>query len=158
MAAIELRASPGPEALAADLRFAAQAGMRGGFRVVVEQAAKRARDAAPRRKGKLRHGISSSVTGRLRGVLVSRAPYSSFLHEGTGLYGPRKRHIVIQPRKRSALWWPGARHPVDIVFIRGIRPRNFLRRPFGRKVLEAAFDRGFREALRAPGRRPPVGN
>jgi hypothetical protein len=90
----------------------------------VEADAKR---RAPLRTGRLRDSIRAYLAGTGRGVIEATAPYANYLHEGTGIYGPSGRPIVIEPRAKRALHWPGAAHPVRRVRQRGIRPRDFLR-------------------------------
>ena len=90
----------------------------------VEADAKR---RAPLRTGRLRDSIRAYLAGTGRGVIEATAPYANYLHEGTGIYGPAGTLIVIEPRGKRALHWPGAAHPVRRVRQRGIRPRDFLR-------------------------------
>lgn len=90
----------------------------------VEGEAKR---RAPVRTGRLRNSIRAYLSGAGRGVLEATAPYARYLHEGTGIYGPARKPIVIEPRGKKALWWPGAAHPVRVVRQAGIKPRDFLR-------------------------------
>jgi hypothetical protein len=86
-----------------------------------------ARRRAPVRTGRLRNSMRAHLAGAGRGVLEATAPYAKHLHGGTGIYGPSGTPIVIEPRGRRALHWPGAAHPVRRVRQRGIRPRDFLR-------------------------------
>lgn len=143
MIGIKFDISPGLDALAAALRAEAQRGMDAGFEGALQGAGEKARELAPGRTGRLREAISAFVTGRLTGALVSRAPYSSFLHEGTGIYGAHGERIVIEPRVKQALWWPGARNPVKKVETRGVRPMPFLRQAISDTLIRAAFDEGF---------------
>lgn len=89
----------------------------------VTAAAKR---RCPRRSGRLGGSIRPSMRRDSRGlvgVVGTDVEYALFVHEGTGLYGPRKRRIV--PVTKRALYWKGARHPVRSV--RGQRSNPFLR-------------------------------
>lgn len=66
------------------------------------------------------------------GIVGTNVRYARFIHDGTGLYGPRKR--LIRPVRAKALRWVG--RDGNVVFARssrGIRPRPFLR-----DALEAA--------------------
>jgi hypothetical protein len=129
-------------ALSAEVRSRVEAGLVNALNI----AERTARERAPRKTGRLRQGIRAILAGgRLGGALVSLAPYSSYLHFGTGVYGPRKRPYTVVPRKKKALYWPGARHPVKRVFIRGIEPRDFLREAVRESLLREAFEEGFRK-------------
>lgn len=66
--------------------------------------------------------------GGTRGVAGSNSPIARYLHEGTGLYGPKKRRIV--PTTKKALMWKGAAHPVRSV--KGMRPDNYVERALAR--------------------------
>ncbi|GAB4389051.1 MAG: hypothetical protein Kow0025_12050 [Thermodesulfovibrionales bacterium] len=89
MLTLRVEMSPAPEEAARALRAACQEGIDRGFASVLERAGAAARALAPVRTGALRDGIDAYLTGRRRGALHSRAPYSSFLHYGTGGSGPR---------------------------------------------------------------------
>ena len=119
--------------------------MRDGFRAMAEALAESAKKTAPVRTGKLRDSVSLSSEAALSGSVLYGAPYASFLHEGTGLYGPRGKIIVIRPKKKKALFWPGASHPVGVVRQKGIRPRDFVRRALREARLAEAFDGAFNE-------------
>lgn len=110
----------------AGLRARWQARVSSGFKSAMDGLLARARQSAPRRTGRLAASISLGRSGPLGAELVYSAPYASYLYEGTGLYGPSGRRIVILPRRKRALWWPGAAHPVRRVVQRGIRPRDFV--------------------------------
>jgi hypothetical protein len=103
----------------------------------------RARLSAPVRTGRLKDSIAAYLTGAEKGVLRAGAPYASFLHEGTGLYGPRGKAYVVTHRRKKALMWKGAAHPVKRVLIRGIRPRDFLRSALAGEVIREGFEKGF---------------
>lgn len=79
---------------------------RRGLRVV--SAAKRNLSSNPSRvdTGRLRSSISFrlvSVNGSLTGRVGTNVKYAIFVHEGTGLFGPR--HTLIVPRNKKALRW-----------------------------------------------------
>ena len=60
----------------------------------------RAVQKAPVRTGNLRQQIVSFVRGNTAVVGVTRsAPYAIYIHEGTGLYGPRHAPYEIIPRR-----------------------------------------------------------
>ncbi len=114
-----------------------------GFASVLSAAQEAARREAPLRSGRLRDSINAYLTGATAGVLVSEAPYSSYLIEGTGVYGPSGRPYVISARKGRALSWPGATHPVRLVRQKGIRPRDFLGGAVDDPLIARAFGEGF---------------
>lgn len=71
------------------------------------------------------------------------APYAIFVHEGTGIFGPKQRPYTIEARNKKALFWPGAQHPVKKVTIRGMRARPFLKQAFeeqGPKLRDLIFN------------------
>jgi hypothetical protein len=119
-----------------------------GFKSVLAAAESGAKERAPSHTGRLRQSIRAFLDAPLRGCLVSGAPYSSFLHEGTGLYGPRKRPITIGPKKKDALAWQGAGHPVRKVVQRGIRPVDFIRDALNEALLKKAFEQGLETQVR----------
>jgi hypothetical protein len=125
------------------LRAEVQGGIEAGFSGVLHRVEEKAKALAPGRTGRLREAIRAFLTGRLKGLLVSAAPYSSFLLEGTGIYGAHGEKIVIEPRTREALWWPGAEYPVRKVVIRGVMPMPFLMQAISESIIRAAFDEGF---------------
>lgn len=147
MIGIRFDISPGIDVLAAALRAEAQRGMDAGFEGVLQSTVEKAKELAPGRTGRLREAIRAFVTGRLTGALVSNAPYSSYILEGTGIYGARGERIVIEPRVKEALWWPGARYPVRRVEGKGVRPIPFLRLALEDALIRAAFDKGFERGL-----------
>lgn len=103
-----------------------------------------ARASAPVRTGALRSSIALEG-GSDSAALVAGAPHASFLHHGTGVYGPAGRPITIMPGAKRALWWPGAGHPVRAVRQMGIRPRDFLRCAVSDSFIRAAFDSAMNE-------------
>jgi|Deesub1362A_J573_1020465.scaffolds.fasta_scaffold01721_2 HK97 gp10 family phage protein len=82
-------------------------------------------EEAPHRTGNLVNAIQVEQTATGGRIFVGPgAPYARFVHEGTGLFGPRRQ--PIRPRVKRALFWEGARHPVAQV--RGARPNPFMDR------------------------------
>ncbi len=124
---------------------AARKRMRDGFRAMVEALAESAKKTSPVRTGKLRDSVGHSSGTAFSGSVVYGAPYASFLHEGTGLYGPHGKIIVIRPKKGKALFWPGAAHPVSVVRQKGIRPRDFVWRAIREARLAESFDGAFND-------------
>lgn len=100
-----------------------------------------ARRLAPVDNGTLKNSIAMQITSE-NGELVARVgsnlKYARFVHEGTGLYGPRKQ--VIRPVRAKALRWkvgavtgqPGRASKrttgyAFAKFVRGSKPNPFLR-------------------------------
>jgi hypothetical protein len=70
-----------------------------------------------------------SKSGTVYSVTVgTNLVYAKYVHDGTGIYGPLKRPIIILPTNKKALYWKGAKHPVRKVIQKGIRPNTFLSR------------------------------
>lgn len=72
------------------------------------------------------------------------APHSIFVHEGTGLWGPRRRSFKIMPRgSGKALFFEG--RFAKSVRERGIHPDQFMNEAFdnSRENVLALFDRDF---------------
>jgi HK97 gp10 family phage protein len=82
-----------------------------------------------------------------KGTLRFTAPYAGYVHEGTGIYGPRKRRIV--PTSKKALFWPGAKHPVRSVA--GMRPRPFATKALAAIDPQKEYDTGVSNYLRQKG-------
>lgn len=96
---------------------------------------------APHRTGNLANAITHNRTPSGGEVFVSgNAAYAVYVHQGTGLFGPRRERI--RPTKKKALFWAGAAHPAPSV--RGQRPNPFMDRAADRARPEV--DRIFEEA------------
>lgn len=96
------------------------------------------KESAPHKTGNLVNAITTAAddTGGL--VYVSgAAPYARYVHEGTGIYGPKGQ--PIRPKLKKALFWAGAAHPVRQ--IKGIKPNPFADRAAQRAlpVVEQLF-------------------
>lgn len=89
-----------------------------------------ARIYGPRRTGnlvsKMEFDVRHGATGP-RGRVTSKANYSMAVHEGA------RPHVIV-PRKKQALFWPGARHPVRRVHHPGNRSNPFLTKALVRAV------------------------
>jgi hypothetical protein len=85
--------------------------------------------------------LANSITTDRVSLVHAAAPYAQFVHEGTGLYGPRRTQI--KPKTKKALYWPGAIHPVASVA--GIKPNPFMDRGEQRAIPRAlqAIDEAF---------------
>jgi HK97 gp10 family phage protein len=95
--------------------------------IVTAAVAAAAQRLAPVRTGTLRNSITATVIRNFepKGVVEATAPYALFVHNGTGIYGPRGRPIV--PVRARVLAFPG--RDGRMVFarsVRGQRPQPFL--------------------------------
>jgi HK97 gp10 family phage protein len=93
---------------------------------------------APYKTGTLRRSIHAQVAslGGLTGKVIQDtgvAKYGSFVHFGTGVYGPKGTPIV--PVNKKALYWKGAAHPVKSV--KGMKARPYMQEAFDQKKEEA---------------------
>ncbi len=114
------------------------------LRVRANRVLNAARRNAPVDEGRLRASIAVEFTTDRDGSPVARIgsnlPYAIFVHEGTGIYGPRG--AMIRPRTRQFMRWPvknnsgsGNRRysggsTSSYAYARetrGVRPRPFLR-------------------------------
>lgn len=130
--------------LKADIRGGAKAGMTNVV-TTVESEAKR---NAPMRTSNLKNSGSSFVNADgSRGSITFSAPSAAFVHEGTGLFGPRKTKIV--PKTKKALFWPGAPHPMRSV--RGMEAQPFLREAAEKYDLAGLFKTGMGNYLARKG-------
>lgn len=111
------------------------------IQIQTEKVKNRALQLCPVDGGRLRTSITAQVlsepTGPV-GRVGTNVEYGLYIHEGTGIYGPKGQPYTIVPRRRKALAfvWRGAptppngrggRHVYKRVTIRGIRPKPFLR-------------------------------
>lgn len=102
--------------------------MRRGNRVATQ--AKKNLDSIPRRinTGMLRNSIRVvpvRVSGTIGVRIGTSLSYARFVHEGTGIYGPRRRMIV--PKRRKALRWVSGGRVVFSKKSRGMRPNPFMK-------------------------------
>jgi hypothetical protein len=102
----------------------------------------------PVKTGNLMFSIEMYLESRWEGTLIADTPYASYLHYGTGIYGPYGVRFEIRPRHKKALWRPGLLHPVKRVVQDGIEPRDFLRDAVNEWVIQPAFDEGFKKGVR----------
>ena len=89
---------------------------------------------AGQRKGtNLKHSGTSEISGSgfdTVGAVKFTALYAIYVHEGTGIYGPKQKPYTVEARNKKALFWQGAPHPFKKVTIRGMRARPFLKQAF----------------------------
>lgn len=86
--------------------------------------------------GHLRSSIKHQLVIRPEGLSVrigTNVYYARFIHDGTGIYGPKKR--VIKPRRAKALVWRSQKYGqksgnfrgfVVVKSVKGIKPNPFL--------------------------------
>jgi bacteriophage HK97-gp10 putative tail-component len=74
----------------------------------------------PKRTGALAASVGGEVQSSVVGVVRSGLHYAQFVEEGT-------RPHLIGPRRKRALYWPGAAHPVRVVHHPGSRGRFMFR-------------------------------
>lgn len=87
----------------------------------------RAKRLAPVDTGRLRASISTEMLRRDTPTarVGTNVKYATFVHFGTGLYGPRG--ALIRPVRASVMvFTPRGGSPVFTRFTRGVRPRPFL--------------------------------
>lgn len=93
--------------------------------VIVLQIAERLRDLAtedgrvPFRTGGLRKSIQVDLIGRGVATVGSNLNYARSVHDG-------RPALVIRAKKKKALFWPGAAHPVKKVYQPARQGRPFL--------------------------------
>jgi len=115
--------------LPAIARERAERGIRRGG-PLIEATAKR---KAPHRTQNLVNSGTTLINGSgydTEAEIIFRAPYSIFVHDGTGLFGPKQRMFEITPKNQKALFWPGADHPVKRVLHPGQKGQPFLQEAF----------------------------
>ena len=122
---LQIKTTPDLEALMKRLGSDITGGLRAGLINAAEVIEGKAVKGAPVATTNLVNATTSSVDddGDAARVFVSdAAPYGIYVHEGTGLFGPKKQRV--RPKKAQALFWPGAAHPVRS--IAGMKGRPFL--------------------------------
>mgnify|MGYP001612490550 CR=1 FL=1 len=108
---------------------------------LTRQGANRARQLAPVDTGSLRASVSTSVFrrgGKLVGSVHSLLDYAIFVHEGTGIYGPR--HRIIKPRRAQVLVFrPRGGPTVFARSVKGQQGQPFLVRAIHEVLPTATF-------------------
>ena len=97
-------------------------------RDTTQRVANYAKALAPVDTGRLRGSIRTRVETRglrVTGTVAATARHAVWVHEGTGLYGPRHRYIT--PKHGRYLVFPGrSGRTVFARRVAGMRPRRFL--------------------------------
>jgi hypothetical protein len=99
---------------------------------------RRSKQESPVRTTRLRSSISTDIQP-LRAIIAPHVKYAFYVHEGTAAH-------VILPRRKRALFWKGAAHPVRQVFHPGTKANPFMKRGFRRA--EPRIGRFFDAALK----------
>lgn len=86
------------------------------------------------RSGKTEQEIKTErfdTDGKFGGRVYIEYPIGIYQHEGTGIYGPRKKAIWIEPRKKKLLRYlnaAGEFRSSKGLYVKGIKPDPFLYR------------------------------
>jgi HK97 gp10 family phage protein len=123
------------------MREKVNTGFSKGIQRVTAQMTTEAMAEAPRKTGNLKRSIHAEVAslGGFSGKVIQDigvAKYGPWVHNGTGLYGPEGKEIIITPTKKKALFWKGAKHPVKRSVVKGMKPRPFMKNAFEKKKPE----------------------
>jgi len=119
-------------------------GIAAGIRRVTVAAEAVVVEEAPVREGNLRDAIMSFIRGAGRdteGHVVPTAPYSKYVHEGTGIYGPHGTPIV--PRVKKALAFTYGGRKVVVKSVKGQKKNPFVKRAKKRLTTEGIITREF---------------
>ena len=66
-----------------------------------------------------------ATAGGLSMTIIAAQPYAAYIHEGTGIYGPKGQ--MIRPVHAKALHWIGAGgEDIFAKSVKGIKPNRFL--------------------------------
>lgn len=123
-------------------------GKRAGMITVLEEVRAKAAPHVPIRTSNLANSGTTEVSADgTEGVLRYTAAYGEFVHEGTGLFGPKKQKIT--PKNKKALYWSGAAHPVKSV--KGMKPRPFLDQGLAETNIQSEFETGLQNYLNKKG-------
>ncbi len=147
---IKIKITPPIKELLAKLGADVQEGINAGMTNLVSEVEARAVKLTPVRTSNLVNSITSYIT-KGRGTIRATAPYASYVHEGTGLYGPHKQMIIIKAKPGKALYWPGAEHPVKSVRQKGHRPNPFFDKAVKQINPQKIFDEGIQQFLKMRG-------
>ena len=119
-----------------------EAGIRAGLLRAAGAVEGAAMEKAPVRTGNLADRIRKYID-RNRAIISSTAPYSIFVHEGTGLFGPRKAKIV--PKTAKALRFRIGDKLIFARSVKGQKPNPYMRRAL--KGVEGRIPEIFNRAI-----------
>lgn len=95
------------------------------------EAALRTGNAGPRLSGAMERGIEATPAHMegttVRSSVIGREPYTKFVDQGTGLFGPRR--ALIFPRRAKVMVFMAGGRKVFARFTRGQPAQNFFHLP-----------------------------
>jgi hypothetical protein len=97
----------------------------------------------PRRTGNLYKSVTAQVISDTEAVVGTNVIYARAVHDG-------RAPMVIRPKRKKALYWKGAAHPVKAVRHPGIKPNPYFARAaetFAREPLPPFIRQTFGEEL-----------
>ncbi len=145
---INLKMTPHIKDLLGRLKGDTTGALKAGMTYLLATIEAKAVKHAPIRTSNLARTRTTDVsTDGNTGILRFTSPYAEYVHEGTGIFGPRKRRIV--PTSKKALFWPGAKHPVRSVA--GMRPRPFMSKAIAETDAQGEYETGIDNYLRQKG-------
>lgn len=133
-----------PEAILGRIAADIRGGFARGIRRVTLAAEAVMVDEVPVREGNLRDAIMSTIRGGgadAEGVVTPTAPYSPFVHGGTGIFGPTGSPIVPQVKRALAFTYGGKK--VVVASVKGQKPNPFVKRTKKRLTSEGIIPREF---------------
>jgi len=127
----------------------AEAGIEAGLLRAAGAVEAAAVEEAPKATGNLADAIRKYLSyGEKKAVVTSTAPYSIFVHRGTGIYGPYKMPVV--PTTKKALAFKIGDKLIIRRSIKGMKPNPFMTRALKRveSRLREIFMAGFESAMK----------
>ncbi len=106
---------------------------------------------APVAHGRLAGSFNLKKNDDFEYVIQSGVEYARYVAEGTGLYGPNKTEIVIEPKVKECLHfvWQGMEIFAKRVHVKGMKPNPYHERAFQGGINR--IDEFIRRALREYG-------
>ncbi len=133
--------TPDLTALFAALEEDVRAAIKAGLHALAREIEAHATEEAPVRTSNLVNSISSYLApGGMQAVVRAAAPYAGYVHEGTGLFGPHQREIVIKRTSRKGDAYE--------VHRKGHKPNPFFTRAVGGVDAGAIFEQGVQDSVR----------
>jgi len=119
-----------------------EAGIRAGLLRTAGAVEAAAVEGAPKKTGNLANAIRKYIESH-RAIVKSTAPYSFFVHEGTGLFGPYKTRIV--PKHKKALAFTIGGQKIVVRSVKGQKPNPYMKRAL--KKVEGRIPEIFGQAI-----------
>lgn len=115
------------------------AGFSKGIQRVTAQMTTQTMTNAPRKTGNLKRSIHAEVgsIGGFTGKVIQDtgvAKYGYWVHDGTGIYGPKGTPIV--PVNKKVLAWKSGNGMFFARSVKGMKPRPFMKQAFEQKKPE----------------------